>query len=801
MGQEVVHCSACGLRLRSSDFERGEALRVDHTSYCRACRPASLLPSSTPPPSGTTRRKNVSTSRIPIITPRHAMPAVSQEQPSRALLWGAVAGVAALLVMGLFALSRGPSRSKDASPPLAAPVLEPPRGSAPAPLPQKPPPSAPRSPVARSASAEEAELTALDLKIADLCSRDKVREASDLLAGAKSTHDSLEWTVAIQRRSHDLENRTKIQPGFVPPPAAATPPEPPAPEAAAAPAPVPPSAPAGAASDRPVLLPYSAGPMKWSLLEPKRMSATQGTVLSRLEDGSILAGGENPAQSRYAVSFQTELKGITAFRLEVLPDRSLGGSGPGRAENGNLVLSEFRVQLLSDPQAESGTPVTLERATSDTAQDGFPIAHAIDGKNDTGWALNPLLGRAHEAIFETKSPLSAAGPLTLLVILDHASIYDRHTIGRFRLSATTTKNASQEFSLRPPPVIDAARVDQAIQRGIAWLRTAPYPANYWMSANELILWTFVHAGVPETDPEFQRRLKEMLDAPLERTYRVALQAMILEELDRAAYQYRIWQCAQFLVDNQCLNGQWNYGTPTEMPKGVPTPAKPAVATTAKLDPEGRRFKPKVSRKMMARKTRDGPADGDNSNSQYAALGFRACFDAGVLIPEETVYKAVKWWIESQYFDERKDPEYAAKGWSYTSPAKDPRAYHAMTAGGISSLAIYDYLLGKDWKQRTVTKGGIHWISQFWTVSSNYYYLYGLERAGVLTGNDKFGRNAWYPLGAQWILDHQDASGGWIASWSDKPDEYVWNTFNTCFSILFLKRATRPLVASEDPKSR
>jgi len=839
MGQEIVHCSGCGLRLRSSDFDRGEALRVDYTAYCRACCPASVLPSSTPPPSGTTRRKNVSTSRIPIVTPRHAMPAVSAGRPSPALLWGIAGSLAAVLAGGILLLSSGRNRSRESALPRETPAPEAARASGPAVLPEKQASAVPAV-APRSAGTEAAELAALDLKIAEACAREKFRQALDLLAAAKHAHDSLEWTAAIQRRSHDLENSVKTVfgglqeqlaaarsrgdeaaaksvldriarwelPGYGPE-AAANRPEAPAREEAAAVPPVPAVAPEPAggalapvpASEKPALVPFAAGPMKWSLLEPRRWSSTAGSVLTRLDDGSILAGGERPNQSRYTVVLQTELKGITAFRLEVLADRSLPSSGPGRADNGNFVLSEFRVQLLSDPQAESGTPVILEKATSDYAQDGFPILHAIDGKSDTGWAISSQLGRTHEAIFETKAPLGSVGPLTLLFILDHATIYDRHTIGRFRLSATTTKGASQEFSLRPPPVIDPARVDQAIQRGIVWLRTAPYPANYWMSANELILWTYVHAGVPETDPDFQKRLKEMLDGPLERTYRVALQAMILEELDRVGYQQRIWQCAQFLVDNQCQNGQWHYGTPTELPKGVPTPARPAVATSAKVDADGRRVKPKVLRKMVARKTRDGPAEGDNSNSQYAALGLRACFDAGVLIPEETVYKAVKGWIENQYPDERKDGEYAAKGWSYATPAKDGRATHTMTAGGISSLTIYDYILGKDWKQRTVIKGGIHWIAQGWVVNSNYYYLYGLERAGLLYGIDKFGRNAWYPLGAQWILEHQDPSGGWIASWSDKPDEWVWNTYNTCFAILFLKRATRPLVASEDPKPR
>ena len=112
----------------------------------------------------------------------------------------------------------------------------------------------------------------------------------------------------------------------------------------------------------------------------------------------------------------------------------------------------------------------------------------------------PAFGRAHDGVYEFKTTaVSAGGPLTLQVVLDHQTTFERHLIGRFRLSACSAKNASQEILLRPPPAIDPARVDQAIQRGIAWLRTAPFPADWSMGANELTLWTFVHAGVPESD--------------------------------------------------------------------------------------------------------------------------------------------------------------------------------------------------------------------------------------------------------------------------------------------------------------
>jgi hypothetical protein len=80
----------------------------------------------------------------------------------------------------------------------------------------------------------------------------------------------------------------------------------------------------------------------------------------------------------------------------------------------------------------------------------------------------------------------------------------------------------------------------------------------------------------------------------------------------------------------------------------------------------------------------------------------------------------------------------------------------------------------------------------------YYYLYAVERTGLLFGTEKFGAREWYPEGANVLLKIQQPDGSWPAA--DTHRNAVWDT---CFSILFLRRATRPLmdVASEDSKSK
>jgi len=363
--------------------------------------------------------------------------------------------------------------------------------------------------------------------------------------------------------------------------------------------------------------------------------------------------------------------------------------------------------------------------------------------------------------------------------------------------------------------VDQARVDAAIARGVEFLRTAKAPSA--KKSDELILLTLLHAGVPPADPLFKRLLDGILEAPLDKTYNVSLQAMILEELDRAKYQPRLQKCAQFLVDNQCKNGQWSYGTASVFADNLPVPTEAprdvASAGGRVRDFSAPKEKPKVTRKLPVKKMRDGPASGDNSNSQYAALGLRACFDAGIEFPRDLITLAKEWWIKCQAKEEAADNGYGGvRGWGYHKVTKDDDdddkdgVLGSMTSGGVGAVVICDYILGIDWKKDSTARSGINWLASHFTVTDNpggkpwrhYYYLYGLERAGILYGVDKMGSHVWYAEGARFLLEAQQPGGNWKMDQQTRTNP-VWDT---CFAILFLRRATKPLdVASQDTKRR
>ena len=95
------------------------------------------------------------------------------------------------------------------------------------------------------------------------------------------------------------------------------------------------------------------------------------------------------------------------------------------------------------------------------------------------------------------------------------------------------------------------------------------------------------------------------------------------------YQGRIHQCAQFLVDNRAQRPV-SYGTPTTYPTRSRSPQRRPDRTGPQAREAGSRARNSTSpspvgrspasRSISVKKNRDGPATGDNSNSQYAALG-------------------------------------------------------------------------------------------------------------------------------------------------------------------------------------
>jgi len=196
----------------------------------------------------------------------------------------------------------------------------------------------------------------------------------------------------------------------------------------------------------------------WRTLDFTKLETVHGSTLAKQPDGSIRSEGKRPEKDTYRAGVKLAAKGVTAVRLEVLADDTLPMKGPGRQENGNLHLSEFGLTA-------NGKPVPLRMPTSDFDQNGWTIAHAVDGNPATAWGIHPQVGRSHEAVFELKEPL--AGEVELVFNLDQLH-GGGHLVGRFRLSITDAPLPVKVG--RVPPAIRAVLATPAERRTAVQLR-------------------------------------------------------------------------------------------------------------------------------------------------------------------------------------------------------------------------------------------------------------------------------------------------------------------------------------------
>ena len=183
-------------------------------------------------------------------------------------------------------------------------------------------------------------------------------------------------------------------------------------------------------------------PTKWTTLDPTKMTAKSGATLVKQTDGSVLVSGKSDKDELYTVTAETDLKGITGIRLEVLSDPTLPAKGPGRAPNGNFVLQEFKLTFTpTTGDDKKAKPVVLpkDKAQATFAQDTFPIGNAVDNNPTTGWAVAPQFGRDHLASFQFAQPIGTGDKIELTVTMDQHFGGD-HNIGKFRLSVTTDKD-------------------------------------------------------------------------------------------------------------------------------------------------------------------------------------------------------------------------------------------------------------------------------------------------------------------------------------------------------------------------
>ena len=355
------------------------------------------------------------------------------------------------------------------------------------------------------------------------------------------------------------------------------------------------------------------------------------------------------------------------------------------------------------------------------------------------------------------------------------------------------------------PAPAPAEIARAIQQGSDFVKARAKDAfedETFHETGELTVLTLAHCGANMKDDAFAKGLAFLEKVEPRYTYRTALLAMALAEVNPRRYQWKIAHCAQWLVDTQLAGGEWGYpGTvqgSQRKPEGVrvaPPPPPEGTEPGAAPLPQARIL---VTKRSSI--TTSGVARGDFSNTQFAILGLRACREAGVEVPKET------WKAALDYVRKWQRPD---GGWGYVIAGEpDESSYASLTCAGVCSLAIALNALGtKDVKADAGLKKGLGWLDGHLDLAQNvgieassvlgpspwqYYHLYSLERVGRVLSLDTVGKHAWYAEGARWLLSNQQGDGHWADAEIRGSRPSYFTVADTCFALLFLTRATRPI---------
>ncbi|MCK6472178.1 MAG: DUF4159 domain-containing protein [Planctomycetes bacterium] len=179
--------------------------------------------------------------------------------------------------------------------------------------------------------------------------------------------------------------------------------------------------------------------------------------------------------------------------------------------------------------------------------------------------------------------------------------------------------------------------------------------------------------------------------------------------------------------------------------------------------------------------------GDYSRTQFALLGLKSAEDLGVKVPDDVFTRAKRFLEAGQNAD---------GGWGY-KPGVQPST-GSMTAAGITGLCICGARL---YRGTSVCGAGssdvrmaraMDWLGRNFSVvrnpgsgSWNYYYLYALERIGVLMALQRIGGHDWYKEGAEAVVRSQTAPGLWAG-----------DMCATEFSVLFLAKGSQPVAVQK-----
>ena len=176
----------------------------------------------------------------------------------------------------------------------------------------------------------------------------------------------------------------------------------------------------------------------WQMLDPVSAQALAAS-LEVGTNGVVRYLANKAKDDTYTVKATTYQRGLRALRLDALADAALPAKGPGLSDNGNFVLSDFKVTARPLDAKSKAKPVTLKlkAVAASFEQDKYPLVAVTDNRPNSGWAVAPQFGKDHAAVFSIEGePVGFEGGTELEFQLKFTGFFG---IGRLRLGFSNDK--------------------------------------------------------------------------------------------------------------------------------------------------------------------------------------------------------------------------------------------------------------------------------------------------------------------------------------------------------------------------
>lgn len=340
------------------------------------------------------------------------------------------------------------------------------------------------------------------------------------------------------------------------------------------------------------------------------------------------------------------------------------------------------------------------------------------------------------------------------------------------LAVTFIEDVRSADNLKPEAVL------KSIEAGKRFLLANQSPDGYWESKHHggvyptgvtaLATLALLNIGMTPQDPPIQKALEFLRSKPApDSTYEAGLQLMVYaaakdERRDRARMLAIVGKLEAAQDKTGATPGWWGY----------------------RLAPGGQ--------------------GSDHSNTQYAVLGLREAAFAGIPTSRKGWELTRQHWLKAQSAD---------GGWNYQ--ASPGNSSGTMTVAGIATLVMADSMLPDDSDVRAdglpdccredarneALDRGLNWLRAHFAVGHNVgdaqlggvlYYLYGLERAGRLSGLRFIGNHDWFREGAAYLIRQQGGDGHWTGNGVGEQDPVV----GTSFALLFLSKGMAPVLINK-----